>query len=73
MIAAAFAPTAVLASPLAVPAVANKLGRGLISPIFYYVDDSPIQSMGYSVAYNLQATRHDEFGEVFYPTVVVKP
>lgn len=27
----------------------------------------------YSVAYNLQAARQDEFGEAFYPTVVVTP
>lgn len=27
----------------------------------------------YSVAYNMQAARQDEFGETFYPTVVVTP
>src|SRR5690606_30484611 len=27
----------------------------------------------YTVAYNLQAARQDEFGEAFYPTVVVAP
>lgn len=27
----------------------------------------------YSVAYNLQAARQDEFGECFYPTVVIEP
>jgi len=27
----------------------------------------------YSVAYNMQAARQDEFGEAFYPTVVVTP
>lgn len=27
----------------------------------------------YSVAYNLQAAREDEFGEAFFPTIVVMP
>ncbi len=27
----------------------------------------------YSVAYNMQAARQDEFGETFYPTIVVSP
>lgn len=30
-------------------------------------------AMTYSVAYNLQASRQSEFGEAFYPTVVVTP
>jgi len=30
-------------------------------------------AMTYSVAYNLHAARQDEFGEAFYPTVVVTP
>lgn len=30
-------------------------------------------AMAYSVAYNLQASRQSEFGEAFYPTVVVTP
>lgn len=30
-------------------------------------------AMVYSVAYNMQAARQDEFGEAFYPTVVVTP
>lgn len=30
-------------------------------------------AMAYSVAYNLQAARQGEFGEAFYPTVVITP
>lgn len=30
-------------------------------------------AMVYSVAYNMQAARQDEFGEAFFPTVVVSP
>lgn len=30
-------------------------------------------AMVYSVAYNMQAARQDEFGEAFYPTVIVTP
>lgn len=30
-------------------------------------------AMVYSVAYNMQASRQDEFGEAFYPTVIVTP
>lgn len=30
-------------------------------------------AMTYSVAYNMQASRQNEFGEAFYPTVVVTP
>ena len=30
-------------------------------------------SLNYSVAYNMQASRQSEFGEAFYPTVVVTP
>lgn len=34
------------------------------------VKDTP---NAYSVAYNLQSARQDEFGECFYPTVVIEP
>lgn len=72
MIAAAFAPASVMAGPIAAPvAAAMKLGRGMTTSIFH-VDESPWQGPAtYSVAYNLQAARQDEFGETFFPTVVI--
>ena len=38
-----------------------------------YDDRDNQQSMIYSVTYNLQAARQDEFGETLFPTVVVTP
>ena len=38
-----------------------------------YDDRNNNNVVGYSIAYNLQASRQGEFGEAFYPTVIVAP
>ena len=67
---------AVLSTPLsaaagAIPA-ASDLGR--IKPALESYDEKENRAAAvYTVAYNLQAARQDEFGEAFYPTVTVAP
>lgn len=78
MIAAGFSGNlgAVLSSPLtavagAIPAPSD-LGR--IKPALESYDEKENRAAAvYTVAYNLQAARQDEFGEAFYPTVTVAP
>lgn len=67
---------AVLATPNAAAAGAvmaqNDLGR--IKPALESYDEKENRAAAvYTVAYNLQAARQDEFGEAFYPTVTVAP
>lgn len=67
---------AVLAAPNASAAGAvmasNDLGR--IKPALESYDEKENRAAAvYTVAYNLQAARQDEFGEAFYPTVTVAP
>lgn len=55
----------------AIPA-ASDLGR--IKPAMESYDEKENRAAAvYTVAYNLQAARQDEFGEAFYPTVTVAP
>ena len=49
-------------------------GIGRIKPAMESYDEKENKAAAvYTVAYNLQAARQDEFGEAFYPTVVVPP
>lgn len=67
---------AVLSAPNSAAAGAvmasNDLGR--IKPALESYDEKENRAAAvYTVAYNLQAARQDEFGEAFYPTVTVAP
>ena len=83
-IAAAFAPKTLFAGPIAAPVEAVLLdssgdlgiGTGTRPNLFLRGDGEWVELpdvSSYSVSYNLQAVRQDEFGETFFPTVVIQP
>jgi hypothetical protein len=57
-----------------IPAQGGDFAEGRISQALEAYDEKENKNaVIYSVAYNLQAARQDEFGEAFFPTVVVTP
>jgi hypothetical protein len=56
-----------------VPGGADRMFERINPALEAYDEKENKNAVVYSVAYNLQAARQDEFGEAFFPTVVVTP